>query len=58
MQYDPPLTFHHNFSEPVKIPGSYNLYYDPVQVDRMLTKLLIEGDPDYENTRHARAARR
>ncbi|BBC03755.1 hypothetical protein ACVIW2_006352 [Bradyrhizobium huanghuaihaiense] len=53
----PQLNFHHNFREPVKIPGSFNLYYDPVQVDRQLTKLLIEGDPEYENPRHSFAAR-
>ena len=52
------LTFHHNFAEPVKIPGSYGLYYDPVRIDQALTKLLITGDQDYENRCQTYASRR
>lgn len=38
----PQLNFHHNFREPVRLANT-NLFYDPVQVDRQLTKLLLEG---------------
>lgn len=57
MHYDPPLTFHHNFSEPVKIPGSYNLFYDPVKVDRILTGIM-NGDAEYETSRKTSSTRR
>jgi len=58
MQTQPHLNFHHNFSEPVKIPGSHGLFYDPVRIDEALTKLLINGDRDYETPRNTSTARR
>lgn len=51
------LNFHHNFTEPVRLANT-NLFYDPVQVDRQLTKLLLESDDQYEASRKAPTARR
>lgn len=57
MQVVPQLNFHHNFSEPLRLANT-NLFYDPVRVDRQLTKLLLEGDDQYETSRKAPATRR
>ncbi|MGX9430297.1 hypothetical protein [Bradyrhizobium sp. LeoA1S1] len=52
------LNFHRD-TTPIKIPGSYNLYYDPVQTDRELTKMFQMGDAYFdEDTRYTRADRR
>jgi hypothetical protein len=41
MQYAAQLNFHHNFTEPVRIADT-NLFYDPVRVDQLLTKIMEE----------------
>lgn len=52
MQTSHTLNFHHNFSEPQRL-GDSNLFYDPVQVDRILTKILFEKEESYEASRKA-----
>ncbi|WP_160331042.1 hypothetical protein [Bradyrhizobium macuxiense] len=52
------LNFHRD-TTPIKIPGSHNLYYDPIQIDRELTRMFQMGDAYFdEDNRNTRATRR
>jgi hypothetical protein len=48
------LNFHHNFTEPVRIADT-NLFYDPMKVDRLLTRILSEKEEPNASPRNTSA---